>query len=172
MLLTVRLFETAPEVLDRYRERFRWILVDEYQDTNPIQYRLIRLLAGERKNLCVVGDDDQSIYRWRGADIRNILDFEKDFPGVKVVKLEQNYRSTRTILAAAGKVVDKNRGRKGKTLWTENPSGEQIVYRQARERARGRGPFRLPGDRCPALASGTTTWRDWRSSTGPTPSRG
>ena len=130
MLLTVRLFETAPEVLDHYRERFRWLLVDEYQDTNPIQYRLIRLLAGERKNLCVVGDDDQSIYRWRGADIRNILDFEKDFPGVRVVKLEQNYRSTRTILTAAGAVVAKNRGRKGKTLWTENPGGDKIVYRR------------------------------------------
>ncbi|HEY6871740.1 MAG TPA: UvrD-helicase domain-containing protein [Geobacteraceae bacterium] len=130
VMLTVRLFETVPEVLERYRERFRWILVDEYQDTNPIQYRLVRLLAGERQNLCVVGDDDQSIYRWRGADIRNILDFEKDFAGVRVVKLEQNYRSTQTILSAAGAVVAKNRGRKGKTLWTENPGGERIVYRQ------------------------------------------
>ncbi len=130
VLLTVRLFETAPEVLERYRDRFRWILVDEYQDTNVIQYRLVKLLTGSRMNLCVVGDDDQSIYRWRGADIRNILDFEKDFPQVKVVKLEQNYRSTGNILAAAGKVVEKNRGRKGKTLWTENPSGEQIVYRR------------------------------------------
>ena len=139
VLLTVRLFETMPEVLDRYRERFQWLLVDEYQDTNPIQYRLVRLLAGTRKNLCVVGDDDQSIYRWRGADLRNILDFEKDFPGVKVVKLEQNYRSTGTILAAAGRVVEKNRGRKRKTLWTENPAGERIVYRQTadeREEAR------------------------------------
>jgi ATP-dependent DNA helicase UvrD/PcrA len=130
LLLTVRLFETEPAILDRYRERFQWILVDEYQDTNPIQYRLIHLLAGERRNLCVVGDDDQSIYRWRGADIRNILDFEKDFPGVKIVKLEQNYRSTETILAAAGSVVAKNRGRKGKTLWTENRGGEPIVYRR------------------------------------------
>ena len=139
IMLTVRLFELHPEILDRYRERFQWILVDEYQDTNPIQYRLVRLLAGERMNLCVVGDDDQSIYRWRGADIRNILDFEKDFPGVMVVKLEQNYRSTQTILAAAGKVVEKNRGRKGKTLWTENPSGERIVHRRLdneREEAR------------------------------------
>jgi DNA helicase-2/ATP-dependent DNA helicase PcrA len=130
VLLTVRLLETVPEVLERYRERYRWLLVDEYQDTNPIQYRLIRLLAGTRQNLCVVGDDDQSIYRWRGASIRNILDFEKEFSGVKVVKLEQNYRSTRTILSAAGKVVEKNRGRKEKTLWTENPGGERIVYRR------------------------------------------
>jgi DNA helicase-2/ATP-dependent DNA helicase PcrA len=130
VLLTVRLFETMPEILERYLERYRWLLVDEYQDTNPIQYRLVRLLAGTRQNLCVVGDDDQSIYRWRGASIRNILDFEKEFSGVKVVKLEQNYRSTRTILAAAGKVVEKNRGRKQKTLWTENPGGERIVYRQ------------------------------------------
>jgi len=129
VMLTVRLFETVPEVLEHYREKFRWILVDEYQDTNPIQYRLVRLLAGERRNLCVVGDDDQSIYRWRGADIRNILDFEKDFPSVRVVKLEQNYRSTQTILSAAGAVVAKNRGRKGKTLWTDNPGGERIVYR-------------------------------------------
>jgi DNA helicase II / ATP-dependent DNA helicase PcrA len=139
IMLTVRLFEQCPEVLERYRDRFCWILVDEYQDTNPIQYRLVRLLAGERRNLCVVGDDDQSIYRWRGADIRNILDFEKDFPGVSVVKLEQNYRSTATILDAAGAVVKKNRGRKGKTLWTENPSGERIVYRRLdneREEAR------------------------------------
>jgi DNA helicase-2/ATP-dependent DNA helicase PcrA len=139
IMLTVRLFEEYHEVLERYRERFHWILVDEYQDTNPIQYRLVRLLAGERRNLCVVGDDDQSIYRWRGADIRNILDFEKDFPGVTVVKLEQNYRSTSTILTAAGRVVEKNRGRKGKTLWTENPSGERIVYRKLeneREEAR------------------------------------
>ncbi len=139
VMLAVRLFEELPEVLERYRERWHWILVDEYQDTNPIQYRLVRLLAGERKNLCVVGDDDQSIYRWRGADIRNILDFEKDFPGVTVVKLEQNYRSTRTILAAAGSVVEKNRGRKKKTLWTDNPPGERIVYRRLadeREEAR------------------------------------
>jgi len=139
IMLTVRLFESHPEILKHYQERFQWILVDEYQDTNPIQYRLVRLLAGERMNLCVVGDDDQSIYRWRGADIRNILDFEKDFPGVMVVKLEQNYRSTQTILAAAGKVVEKNRGRKGKTLWTENPAGDRIVHRRLdteREEAR------------------------------------
>ena len=129
LLLTVRLFEEHSEVLEKYRERYRWILVDEYQDTNPVQYRLVQLLAGTRQNLCVVGDDDQSIYGWRGADIRNILEFEKDFPGVKVVKLEQNYRSTKTILDGAWNVVEKNRGRKPKRLWTENPDGEPIVYR-------------------------------------------
>ncbi|HJV35438.1 ATP-dependent helicase [Geomonas sp.] len=129
LLLTVRLFEENPEVLERYRNRYRWILVDEYQDTNPVQYRLVQLLAGRDRNLCVVGDDDQSIYGWRGADIRNILEFEKDFPGVKVVKLEQNYRSTRTILDGAWNVVEKNRGRKSKRLWTENSEGEPIFYR-------------------------------------------
>src|SRR5512138_2125692 len=140
VLLTVRLFEEHPEVLHRYRERWQWLLVDEYQDTNPVQYRLVQLLAGKRRNLCVVGDDDQSIYRWRGADIRNILDFEKDFPGVKVVKLEQNYRSTQTILSAAGAVVSKNRGRKQKTLWTENKGGDRLVYRRL-EDERGEARF-------------------------------
>jgi len=136
---TVRLFEQHSDILERYRERWQWLLVDEYQDTNPIQYQLIRLLAGERRNLCVVGDDDQSIYRWRGADIRNILDFERDFPGVTTVKLEQNYRSTGTILAAAGAVVAKNMGRKGKTLWTENPPGAKVIYRRLEdERAEAR----------------------------------
>jgi len=139
ILYTVKLFEEHPELLEHYREKWQWLLVDEYQDTNPIQYRLVRLLAGERRNLCVVGDDDQSIYRWRGADIRNILDFERDFPGVTVVKLEQNYRSTATILDAAGAVVARNRGRKKKTLWTENPAGEKIVYRRLEdERAEAR----------------------------------
>lgn len=128
MTQTARLLSRFPEVCSHYRERFQWLLVDEYQDTNPVQYNLIRLLAGERKNLCVVGDDDQSIYSWRGADIRNILEFEKDFPGVKIIRLEQNYRSTSTILAAAAAVVKQNFGRKGKTLWTENPAGEKIRY--------------------------------------------
>jgi DNA helicase-2/ATP-dependent DNA helicase PcrA len=139
LIQTVRLLERFPEVRLRYQERFQWIMVDEYQDTNPVQYRLIRLLAGERKNLCVVGDDDQSIYSWRGADIRNILEFEKDFPGVTVVRLEQNYRSTTTILKAAGAVVSRNIGRRGKTLWTENPDGEKIQYHRVesdREEAR------------------------------------
>ena len=139
MIQTVSLLGRFPEVCSFYRERFQWLLVDEYQDTNPVQYNLIRLLAGERKNLCVVGDDDQSIYSWRGADIRNILEFEKDFPGVKIIRLEQNYRSTATILAAAGEVVKQNFGRKGKTLWTENPAGEKIRYERVesdREEAR------------------------------------
>jgi DNA helicase II / ATP-dependent DNA helicase PcrA len=133
LLLTVRLFEEHPEVLKKYQERYRWIMVDEYQDTNPVQYRLVRLLAGTRRNLCVVGDDDQSIYGWRGADIRNILEFERDFPGVKVVKLEQNYRSSKNILDAAWNVVEKNRGRKPKRLWTDNAQGESIVYRTLRD---------------------------------------
>lgn len=139
LIQTVRLLTRFPEVRRQYQERFQWILVDEYQDTNPVQYQLIRLLAGERRNLCVVGDDDQSIYSWRGADIRNILEFEKDFPGVKVVRLEQNYRSTAAILQAAGAVVSRNMGRKGKKLWTENPQGEPVFYRRVesdREEAR------------------------------------
>ncbi len=139
LIQTVRLLDQFPEVRRHYQERFQWILVDEYQDTNPVQYKLIRLLAGERRNLCVVGDDDQSIYSWRGADIRNILEFEKDFPAVRVIRLEQNYRSTSTILAAAGEVVKQNYGRKGKTLWTENPAGEKIRYERVesdREEAR------------------------------------
>jgi len=139
LIQTVRLLADFPEVRQRYQERFQWILVDEYQDTNPVQYRLIQLLAGERRNLCVVGDDDQSIYSWRGADIRNILEFEKDFPGVRVIRLEQNYRSTATILTAAGEVVKQNYGRKGKALWTENPAGEKIRYERVesdREEAR------------------------------------
>lgn len=131
LLQTVRLLKDFPDVLREYQERFQWILVDEYQDTNPVQYNMIKLLAGERRNLCVVGDDDQSIYSWRGADIRNILEFEKDFPGVKVVRLEQNYRSTANILTAAGEVVKRNFGRKGKTLWTENPEGSLIRYHRA-----------------------------------------
>ena len=139
LIQTVRLLSDFPEVRYRYQERFQWIMVDEYQDTNPVQYALIRLLAGDRKNLCVVGDDDQSIYSWRGADIRNILEFEKDFPGVTVIRLEQNYRSTATILKAAGEVVKQNYGRKGKTLWTDNPVGEKVHYRRVetdREEAR------------------------------------
>ncbi|HUG48645.1 MAG TPA: UvrD-helicase domain-containing protein [Candidatus Limnocylindria bacterium] len=122
----VRLFEQAPSVLAGYRERWRYLHVDEYQDTNRAQYLWVRLLAGERKNLAVVGDDDQSIYSWRGADLRNILDFERDYPNATVVKLEQNYRSTQLILDAAHAVVSRNEGRTDKKLWTENPRGVLI----------------------------------------------
>jgi len=128
IMQTVRLLDEHPEVRDGYQERFLHVLVDEYQDTNTAQYELIRRLAARHGNLCVVGDDDQSIYRWRGADLNNILDFERDFPGAVVVKLEQNYRSTKNILAAANSVVEKNLGRKGKTLFTENDQGEPVVY--------------------------------------------
>ena len=169
LIQTVRLLEQFPEVCSYYRERFQWILVDEYQDTNPVQYQLIRLLAGERKNLCVVGDDDQSIYSWRGADIRNILEFEKDFPGVKIIRLEQNYRSTATILAAAGAVVKQNFGRKGKTLWTENPA------RASRSATSGSNPTAKRPALSAARSGGSETvlsrWRRWRSSTAPMPSR-
>jgi DNA helicase-2/ATP-dependent DNA helicase PcrA len=127
---TVNVLELFPDVLERYRDAFRWLLVDEYQDTNHAQYRLLQLLAGKERNVCVVGDDDQSIYGFRGADIRNILDFERDFPGTTVVKLEQNYRSTQTILSAANAVVANNRGRKPKQLWTELGSGEPVRVRE------------------------------------------
>ena len=127
---TVDLFKTRPEVLDYYQERFQYIMVDEYQDTNTAQFELVRLLADKYRNLCVVGDDDQSIYRFRGANIRNILDFEKYFPEAVVIKLEQNYRSTQSILDAANSVIQNNQGRKDKALWTERGSGNRIHLRQ------------------------------------------
>ena len=127
LLYTVLLLENSRDVREYYQRRFRYVLVDEYQDTNILQYRLVHLLAGERQNLCVVGDDDQGIYRFRGATIQNILDFEQDYPGARVIKLEQNYRSTGTILDAANAVIRENRGRKGKTLWTDNDRGEIIT---------------------------------------------
>jgi len=128
---TVELFELNPDILQYYQNKFKYIMVDEYQDTNYCQYTLIRLLAKQHKNLCVVGDDDQSIYSWRGADIGNILNFEKDFPGAMVVKLEQNYRSTQVILDAANSVIKNNFARKSKKLWTENGEGRSIVYHYA-----------------------------------------
>ena len=126
LLLTVRILEEHPDVLKRYRETYKYLLVDEYQDTNAAQFRLIQLLAGERKNLCVVGDDDQSIYAWRGADVSNILDFPRYFPGTKEVKLEQNYRSTNNILATANAVIAPNSARYCKNLWSSKGQGEII----------------------------------------------
>lgn len=130
LVKTVQLLETQPDVLEYYQERFRYIMVDEYQDTNTVQFRLVRLLAGKYRNLCVVGDDGQSIYKFRGANIRNILDFEHEFPDAHVVRLEQNYRSTGNILNAANGVIRNNRNRKEKTLWTDNGDGEKIQLRQ------------------------------------------
>lgn len=127
---TVELFKNVPEVLDNYQNRFRYIMVDEYQDTNTAQFELIRLLAAKYRNLCVVGDDDQSIYKFRGANIRNILDFEKVYPEACVIKLEQNYRSTQTILDAANAVIKHNIGRKDKALWTEKKDGASIHFQQ------------------------------------------
>ncbi len=150
LMQTVRLFEEHPAILDKYRQRFRYVMVDEFQDTNQVQYRLVLLLASGHGNLCVVGDDDQSIYRWRGAEVGNILGFECDYPGCVTIRLEQNYRSTATILDAAGAVVAHNRGRKVKKLWTENPRGEGVSLET------------LPDDAC-----GTSP-----SSIAPTPSRG
>ena len=131
IMLTVQLFREQPEVLGFYRNKFRYILVDEYQDTNMAQNELIMLLAKEHRNLCVVGDDDQSIYKFRGADISNILDFEKAFPEAEVVRLEQNYRSTQNILDAANNVIKNNNGRKGKNLWTEHGRGGKITVYKA-----------------------------------------
>jgi len=127
---TVELFQNDSQILDYYQERFRYIMVDEYQDTNTAQFKLISLLASKYGNLCVVGDDDQSIYRFRGADIENILSFEQTFPGARVIKLEQNYRSTQNILDAANSVIRHNRGRKEKSLWTANGTGDEILFKQ------------------------------------------
>ncbi|MCR4426822.1 MAG: UvrD-helicase domain-containing protein [Firmicutes bacterium] len=131
IMLSVRLFREHPEVLGAYQDRFRYIMVDEYQDTNHAQYILVKLLASGHRNLCVVGDDDQSIYEWRGADIRNILDFERDYPEAHVVKLEQNYRSTKNILDAANRVIAHNVGRKSKSLWTSREPGQRVFHYQA-----------------------------------------
>lgn len=132
----VKLFEASSEVLSYYQERFKYIMVDEYQDTNYLQYKLIHALAEKSHNLCVVGDDDQCIYQWRGADIRNILDFEKDFPETKVVKLEQNYRSDANILDLANSVIANNRNRKAKELWTDRNEGSKITYRRLEDEQR------------------------------------
>ena len=130
LMKTVQLFQTQADVLDYYQERFRYIMVDEYQDTNTVQFELVRLLSSKYRNLCVVGDDDQSIYKFRGANIKNILNFEEVFSDARVIKLEQNYRSTENILNAANAVIRHNKGRKDKTLWTENGEGEKLNFRQ------------------------------------------
>ena len=127
----MRLLKSSSEVRERYNRRYRYLLIDEYQDTNRPQYELMKLLAGTEKNVCVVGDEDQSIYSWRGADIRNILEFERDFPGAKTIRLEQNYRSTQIILEAASAVVARNTQRKGKALWTSREGGALIGYYEA-----------------------------------------
>ena len=131
LCMVVKLFKTHPEVLERYQDRFQYIMVDEYQDTNKIQYELIHLLAAKYENICVVGDDDQSIYEWRGADVQNILSFEKDHKNAKIIKLEENYRSTKKILHLANSVIANNETRKEKALWTQNEEGEPIVYYEA-----------------------------------------
>ncbi|MGC2063673.1 MAG: UvrD-helicase domain-containing protein, partial [Thermodesulfovibrionales bacterium] len=133
LLLTLKLFREHPDVLGKYQERFRYLMVDEYQDTNRVQYDFIKLLAGERRNLCVVGDDDQSIYGWRGATLGNILDFERDFPGTVIVRLEQNYRSFGNILKAANGVITNNKKRMEKSLWTERGDGLRVRVLKARD---------------------------------------
>lgn len=133
IMMTLRLFDENPDVLAYYQQRYQYIHVDEYQDTNHAQYQLVKLLASRFKNICVVGDADQSIYGWRGADMQNILDFEKDYPEAKVVLLEENYRSTKKILQAANDVIKNNRNRRPKKLWTQNDEGEQIVYYRAND---------------------------------------
>ena len=131
LIKTVRLLRKVPEVREKYNNKFRYILIDEYQDTNSLQFALIRFLTEKQQNICVVGDEDQSIYKWRGADITNILNFEQHFPDTKIIRLEQNYRSTQTILDVAGAVVKHNIERKGKNLWTSNPQGDRVRYYQA-----------------------------------------
>ncbi|WP_040205409.1 DNA helicase PcrA [Neobacillus jeddahensis] len=131
IMMTIQLFQRVPEVLEYYQRKFQYIHVDEYQDTNRAQYMLVKLLANRFQNLCVVGDSDQSIYKWRGADIANILSFEKDYPRAQTILLEQNYRSTKRILLAANKVIENNLNRKAKNLWTENPEGNKLVYYRA-----------------------------------------
>ena len=147
--VTVTLLQKHPDVLEHYQRRFRHVLVDEYQDTNRVQNELVLLLAREHRNVCVVGDSDQSIYRFRGADIRNILEFETAFPDATVVILEQNYRSTQTILDAANAVIANNLGRKPKELWTDQGGGEPIVRYHADDEV-DEAQWVARGDRPPA----------------------
>ncbi len=158
IMCTVELFEKNPDVLEFYQDKFRYILVDEYQDTNHAQYRLVSLLAAKHKNICVVGDDDQSIYKFRGADISNILGFEDEFENAKVIKLEENYRSTQNILNAANGVIDHNSGRKQKKLWTQNDEGEKItVYNAANEHDEAR----FVGDKITEHCSNGESYNDF-----------
>lgn len=165
---TVELFQKEPEVLRQYQERFRYLLVDEYQDTNTAQFTLLSLLASRYQNLCVVGDDDQSIYKFRGANIMNILNFEKVFPQAEVIRLEQNYRSTKRILEAANEVIRHNASRKAKTLWTDQEEGEPIRYVQfgnEYEEAAG-----IAGDIAEKVRNQGASYSDLRSSTERMPS--
>jgi len=159
IMMTIKLFLDHPPVMEYYQRKFKYIMVDEYQDTNRAQYTLISLLANHYKNLCVVGDDDQSIYGWRGADIRNILDFEDEFKDTRVIKLEQNYRSTKTILDAANHVIKNNMGRKSKTLWTENDRGDGILYFEA-ENEREEAAF-IAGEIERSIRSGGRSYKDF-----------
>src|SRR5258708_7485476 len=151
LLHNLTIFQTRPDVLAEYHERFRYILVDEYQDTNVAQYLWLRLLAQKSRNLCCVGDDDQSIYGWRGAEVGNILRFEKDFPGAQVIRLEENYRSTKPILAAAAGLIAHNQGRLGKTLWTSAEGGEKVQVRALWD---GEAEARCVGDEIQPLQRG------------------
>ena len=170
ILLTLRLFQEHPDALEACRAKYRYVMVDEYQDTNAAQFQLVQALTREHRNLCVVGDDDQSIYGWRGAEIANLLDMEKHFPEVKVIKLEQNYRSTNTILSAANAIIKHNVRRRGKKLWSQKGDGAKIMLHTfANDEAEARSiveqiELRASG---PARAVGATR----PSSSAPTPSR-
>ena len=171
LLLTVRLFQAAPDVLDAYRTRFKHILVDEFQDTNHVQNEIVLMLAAEHHNVCVVGDSDQSIFGWRGADIRNIVEFEEAFPDAAVIPLEQNYRSTKTILDAANAVIANNVTRVPKELWTEGEPGRPHRALPSRGRVRRSGLGRRPRSAVYASSRASTTATS-PCSTGPTPRAG
>jgi superfamily I DNA/RNA helicase len=166
--LTVELLRECPDVLEKYQDRYRYLMVDEFQDTNVAQYQLIRLLGMKHHNVCVVGDEDQSIYGWRKADVRNLVHFERDFPEVGVIMLEQNYRSTQTILDVASAIITPNLGRKPKRLWTDNPPGIKPVLHEAYDERDEACSSCARSRRCGGPAGPTATSP---SPTGPTPSR-
>ncbi len=161
LLETLTILKNHPDILADYRDRFKFMLVDEYQDTNVVQYLWLRLLAGTKGNVCVVGDDDQSIYGWRGAEVENILKFEKDFPGAKVIRLERNYRSTPAILGAASGLISANKGRLGKTLWTEGETGEKIACRACGMPRKKRAASPVRPKICIVRATPSRRWRCW-----------